>query len=73
MPTYTFEDKETGERIDKVLRISQLDQFKKDNPNLEQVILPIGFSAGSVKPDDGFRDILREIKNKHPNSTVDTF
>jgi hypothetical protein len=67
MPTYTFEDKTSGERFDKVMSISAIDQFKKDNPHLKSIILsgqPVIESArlGRMKPDQGFRDILTSIK-----------
>lgn len=35
MPSYQFKHKETGEIIDKFLRISQLDEWKKNNPEYE--------------------------------------
>lgn len=35
MPSYQFKHIETGEIIDKFLRISQLDQWKEDNPEYE--------------------------------------
>jgi hypothetical protein len=67
MPTYTFEDKTTGERIEKFMSMSAIDQFKKDNPQLKSVILsghPVIESArlGRMKPDQGFRDILTSMK-----------
>jgi hypothetical protein len=67
MPTYTFEDTTSGERFDKVMSMSAIDQFKKDNPHLKSVILsgqPVIESArlGRMKPDQGFRDILTSMK-----------
>jgi predicted nucleic acid-binding Zn ribbon protein len=38
MPTYTYKDNDTGEVIDKFLKISELDDFEKNNPNLTKVI-----------------------------------
>ena len=67
MPTYTFEDKTTGERIEKFMSMSAIDQFKKDNPQLKSVILsgqPVIESArlGRMKPEQGFRDLLTSMK-----------
>lgn len=35
MPIYQFKNKETGEVVEKNLRISELDDWKKDNPAFE--------------------------------------
>ena len=39
MPTYTFEDKDTGEVFDKLMKISEKEQYLKDNPNLKSVLI----------------------------------
>jgi len=66
MPTYSFRDKISGEEFDKIMSIYKLDQYKLDNPNLEQLLgtPPIGdpVRLGLKKPDDTFRDILKQIK-----------
>lgn len=73
MPTYTFEDRKTGKAETLVLTLAQREQYLKDNPDKCQIITsPNGFIAGHAnKPDDGFRDMLREIKKANPGSTVD--
>lgn len=73
MPTYTFEHKKTGKQHDVVMPYSELDKYLSDNPSLFQVFKFGGFSGGTGKPDEGFRDILREIKKANPGSTVETF
>lgn len=78
MPTYSFKDKNTGEVFDKFMSISSFENYLKENPNLESYISsapPIGDTVrmGLKKPDDGFRDILRNIKHKHYGSKVNTF
>jgi hypothetical protein len=67
MPTYTFEDTNTGEQFDKFMSMSAIDQFKKDNPHLKSIITsgqPVIEAArlGRMKPDQGFRDILTSMK-----------
>lgn len=65
MPTYTFKHIETGDVEDYVIRMSQLDEFKKDNPELTQVISGgqgLVRDSGNMKPDEGFRDVLKSIK-----------
>lgn len=49
----------------------------KEHPELEVVIGTPAFGdsvrMGLKKPDDGFRDLLKKIKNKHRRSTINTF
>jgi len=78
LPTYTFENIETKERFEESMRISELDEFKKNNPNLRQVIVgapSIGDPArlGLVKPDDGFRDVLKNVKHHHKKDNINTW
>jgi hypothetical protein len=73
MAIYTFINKQEIEE-EHWMNISDLDQFKIDNPDLKQIIGGFGgFVAGKtgVKADEGFRDILREIKRVNPGSTID--
>ena len=32
MPTYDFKNKETGEVTERIMKMSELDDFKKNNP-----------------------------------------
>lgn len=73
MPIYTFEDTNTGERMEKMMKISELDEFRANNPHLKTLILgapSIGdpYRMGLKKPDAGFRDVLKNIKSHHPGS-----
>lgn len=65
MPSYNFKNNDTGEVTEVILKISELDSFKSDNPHLSQVHLSapkLARDDGRQKPDDGFRDVLRSIK-----------
>ena len=78
MPTYTFRDINTGEITEHVMRISELDEFKKSNPQLEVYIsgspgLSDPARLGLVKPAAGFRDLLKNMKSKHRRSTINDF
>ena len=76
MPTYTFRDKDTGELYEpERMTIAEMEQTLRDNSFLELVpAAPLIHSGrGLSKPDDGFRDLLKEIKGKHPRSTINTF
>jgi len=71
MPLYDFEDKETGEIVTKMIKISDKDQFLKDNPNLKQVILSTPSIIGSVggtlsRAGDGWKEVQDKIKSGLP-------
>ncbi len=68
MPTYEFENIETGETFDKFMKIADREAYLKENPHLQQRISaprPVIESArlGRMKPDQGFRDILSSMKS----------
>lgn len=78
MPTYDFRHRETGEIIEKVMKISERDDFLRDNPDYESVILgapSIGdpIRLGVRKPDQGFREVLQKAKAAHPKGNINTF
>lgn len=69
MPTYNFKDKVTGEESERILRMSELDTFKEENPNLEQVIVASsgGFiyeGGNSLRVDDGFREVVARTEER---------
>ena len=77
MPNYTFLDTTitdtTANRFDISMRISELDDYKLKNPHLKQLIVSapsIGDAhrLGRIKPDEGFSDVLRNVKEHHPCS-----
>jgi hypothetical protein len=80
MPTYKFQNKETEEEFELFMSISELGEYLNKNNNIKQLIggAPmISSGRGMGKPDDGFRDILKEIKKKNSKgitrSTINTF
>ena len=74
MPTYTFKNTETGEIFDKILRMSELDQYKLDNPTHERhyegVAPAVGYRTGTPKIPGGFKDVLNTIHERTPGSTL---
>ena len=75
MPLYTFTDTTdiNKERFEISMRIAELDEYKLANPQMKQLIVSapsIGDAhrLGLKKPDDGFRDVLRNVKEHHPGS-----
>jgi hypothetical protein len=75
MPTYCFRDTNTHERTEKFLRIAELDQYKEDNPHLIQtpVILNAVGQIGGIKMDDGFKDLMNNIKRNTPGNSMNSF
>ena len=67
MPIYNFRNKETGEETEVMMRIAELDQYKEDNPHLEQFLKGAPASVGMVRDmysrvPDGFNDVIKQIK-----------
>lgn len=78
MPTYNFRSKKTGKVKEDFMSIALMEQTLKDNPDLELVpsapAIVGGVAIGkSMKPNDGFRDVLRKAKKAHPLGNVNTF
>jgi hypothetical protein len=78
MPVYAFKNLNTGEVEEHTFRISEYDKFKEDNPHLERYIdgspgMSDPVRLGLVKPAEGFREVLRNIKKGSPRSKFNTF
>lgn len=79
MPTYDFKNKETGEVFTKIMSIADMDQYIKDNPDVERYYASAPAAVdptrigGVRKPDEGFRDILKNIHSKHRGSKINTW
>jgi hypothetical protein len=76
MPTYVFRNKETGEQFEKIMKISELDSFREENPQLETVIQAVAFGdptklTTTRKFDSGFKEVLQRIHEKTPGSQLD--
>ena len=79
MPTYAFRNNDTGEEYTDFMSISDLEVYLKEN-NVTQLVNgspAIVSGRGMTKPDNGFRDLLKNIKKQHSKgtsgSTVNTF
>ena len=80
MPTYRFQNVDTGEEYEEFMSISALDSYLEENPNITQLVngAPmIASGRGMGKPDQGFRDLLKDMKTKHSKgvtrSTINNF
>ena len=75
MPTYTFYDTETQEEYVEFMSMSELDEYKKMNPHVNQVFVPIAVVGDHVmgvgpKNDGGFNERMSQIASAHPNSPL---
>jgi hypothetical protein len=80
MPTYKFLNNETGEEHEDFMSISALDEYLKTNPHVTQLVngAPMIHSGRGIgKPENGFRDLLKDIKKRNSGgfkrSTINTF
>jgi hypothetical protein len=77
MPTYTFIDTKTGESTTTLMSIAEMEAHLRDHSRLSLApaapLIVTGVASKRNKPDDSFRDILRNIKRRHRGSTINTF
>ncbi len=72
MPRYDFKNLKTGEVKEYTMSYKDLDQFKKDNPDLQQQIGTINHSynsSGSAtlkKAGDGWKEVQQRIQSGMP-------
>ena len=72
MPTYMFKNQKTEEVTEVTMRISELDQFREDNPDLETVISAPNIVSGSggMKNDSGWKENMSRIAEAHPGTPL---
>lgn len=75
MPTYSFRDKNTGEVFDKMLKISEREEFLTQNPHLESIITGAPAFTGDhisaiKKYDTGFKEVLQKINERNPHNDL---
>lgn len=82
MPTYEFYNKDSGVVEEHIMRIAQLDEFKKQNPHLERYHSPENLpimsdgarlsTPGTGKADSTFEKyVINRIKESVPGNTLD--
>lgn len=75
MPIYVFRNKETGEQFEQIMKISELDSFRGENPQLETIIQAVALGdptklSSSRKFDSGFKEVLQKIHERSPGSEL---
>ena len=77
MPTYLIRDKKSQKVEEMFMSISEMEKYLQDNPNKERAPAspPIvsGVASARIKTEQGFRDVLRNIKHQNPRSNVNTW
>jgi hypothetical protein len=78
MPEYRILDTDTGKEWLERMGIQEAEDYLAANPHVVRLINgapAIGdpIRLGRRKPDDGFRDVLRNVKKHHRRSTINTW
>ena len=74
MPTYEFENTETGEVFERFLSIDGKANFLKNYPNIKQRITTVNIISGArvnTGKLGGFKEVLQKVGEGHPGSYVD--
>ena len=71
MPTYNFRNIETEEEFEVTMKIAELDEYKANNPHLQQFISKAqmtvyGVQKFNAKVPDWHKDNMKEMKKNHP-------
>lgn len=77
MPTYSFENRTTGETFTTTMTIAERDQYLSDNPDVKQLLcapqVVDPYNAGRMKTSEDFNSLLKNMKSVHRNSTIQTW
>ncbi len=74
MPTYEFENTETGEVFERFLSIDGKANFLKNYPNIKQRITTVNVISGTSVVSSklgGFKEVLQRVGENTPGSHVD--
>ena len=72
MPTYTFENTQTGKVYDEYMSISERETYLEQNPHIKQLINKINIVSGTggIKTDSGWKENMSRIAEAHPTSPL---
>jgi len=76
MPLYSLKDKNTGEVFDKLLKISEYEQYLLDNPHIERYYESAPTLGDSVRlgikkpPADFMKGVVGRMKESIPGNTL---
>ena len=74
MPQYTFEDTKNGKEFDLFMTMDKKEDYLKNNTHIRQVISKVNIVAGvsgmSYRQDQGWKEALSRVAEKHPTSDL---
>ena len=73
MPTYSFIDIDTGEEFDALMKISEREEYLKNNPNIQPLLTAAAIVGGVSIKDKvpaGFKEVLAKVAENHKGSAV---
>jgi len=73
MPTYSFIDTDTGEEFDALMKISEREEYLKNNPNIQPLLTAAAIVGGVSIKDKvpaGFKEVLAKVAENHKGSAV---
>ena len=75
MPTYRFYDTVTQEEYDEFMSMAELDEYKKLNPQVQQVPVAVAIAGDHMmgvgpKVDGGFTENMQRIAESHPGTPL---
>ena len=75
MPIYSIKNTETDQVFEVSLKFADLECYLSENPTYKQVFTKFPGVAdptrvGVKRPDDGFRDVLKEVKSHHKRNVI---
>jgi len=77
MPTYEFLNTETGEEFEVLMKISEREEYLKNNPHIQPLLsapaLVSGVSTSNSRTGrvpSGFNEVLSKVAEAHPTSKV---
>lgn len=78
MPNYSMRNNQTQEEFEVTLKYSELETYLKENPHIKQIFTRFPGTCDSIrlgirKPDDNFRDVLRNVRHHHKKDSINTF
>ena len=77
MPTYQFRNTQTDEEFKVLMKISEREEYLKNNPHIQSIITAPALVSGvstsnsrSGRVPSGFNEVLSKVAEAHPTSKV---
>lgn len=76
MPTYRFQDQDTGEIFEKWMYMRDREKYLEENPNVKQLPTALNSVSGTgmgTKQDGGFKEVMSKVQSAHPRANLSRF